>query len=279
MEAPEPIQYLTPNTIIENKKIDFIEELKISEEYKIYFGIKEYDLVIKVTKEGVKDLYFYQKVYANNELINLSMIFAMYKTVKDIILFLKNLKYEIEENNDKLILKFNIFTPDGKSQLINFNLDKNLLDNDNLIKYLLEEIQTIKNFLHNSEEKAKNEKKKQESEIKELKENIKQLKENNSKLELRYKNEISDLKQENEKLWEQINKFKNFIENSNKIEKEQSFDSIIVQSLNSIDFILKYIKENDGSCKCNNIKLLYRGSRDGIELKLAIKYVTIKQIF
>ena len=154
---------------------------------------------------------------------------------------------------------------------MNFNLDNNLLDNDNLIKYILEDIQTIKNFMHNSEEKAKNEKKKQESEIKELKENIKQLKENNSKLELRYKNEISDLKQENEKLWEQINKFKNFIENPNKIEKEQSFDSVIVQPLNSIDFILKYIKENDGSCKCNNIKLLYRGSRDGDRTKTCHK--------
>ena len=60
-----------------------------------------------------------------------------------------------------MIIKFNIFTPDGKSKLIELTLKKNLPDTNDIIKYLLEEIKSIKN----DKERIKN-----ESEIKSLKE-------------------------------------------------------------------------------------------------------------
>ena len=62
------------------------------------------------------------------------MIFSLFKSLKDIISFLKNLKYEIEEKNEDLKVKFNIFNPDGKSKLIELNLQKYLKDTSYMIK-------------------------------------------------------------------------------------------------------------------------------------------------
>ena len=59
MEAAEPIKYETKKPILENTKIDFIEELSVKqekEEYKIKFGIKDNYLAIKVENEIFKIL-------------------------------------------------------------------------------------------------------------------------------------------------------------------------------------------------------------------------------
>ena len=42
--------------------------------------------------------------------------------MKEVILFLKNLKFEIEEKDENLILKFNAFLPDGKCKLMELEL-------------------------------------------------------------------------------------------------------------------------------------------------------------
>ena len=120
MEAAAPIKIETPKPSIEEDKIDFIEESFIkneNNEYKIKFGIKENknELVIRIIS---KDIFYYQQNYNINELRNLSKIFALYETVNEIILFLKNLNFEILEKNESLILKFNAFMPDGKSKLL-----------------------------------------------------------------------------------------------------------------------------------------------------------------
>ena len=146
MEAAAPIKIETPKPSIEEDKINFIEELLIkneNNEYKIQFGITENknELVIRIIS---KDIFCYQHNYNINELRNLSKIFALYETVKEIILFLKNLNFEISEKNEQIILKFNAFMPDGKSKLIEFELKKKLMNSDYIIKYLSEEIQSIK---------------------------------------------------------------------------------------------------------------------------------------
>ena len=107
MEAADPIQFITPKQNIENEKIDFIEELKVikeNENYKIQFGLKENknDLTIKVISENSKDIYYFQQSYTLNEFQHLSKIFVVYETAKDTILFLKNLKFEIIEKDDKV---------------------------------------------------------------------------------------------------------------------------------------------------------------------------------
>lgn len=158
----------------------------------------------------------------------------MYDNTKEIILFLKTLKYQIIENNDNLKVKFNIFLPNGESKLIELNLRKSLLDSKNLIEYLLEE---------NNE----------------LKKDISFLKENNSK----NIKEIFSLKEENKKLWIEIDKLKKIIEKINILPQNDEIDSKIISSKKDIAFILDYIKNNDLSFSFNKLNLIYRGSRDG----------------
>ena len=267
MEAAEPIQFITPKPHIDNEKIDFIEELKAikgNENYTIQFGLKENknEMTIKVISENSKDIYYFQQNYTLYVLQNLSKIFALYETVKEIILFLKNLKFEIEERNENLILKFNAFLPDGKSKLIELELKKNLVDVNQVIKNLFEEIKFIKINMQKEKQDCLNRELNYKKEIKNLNQYF-------LNRELNYKKEISDLKEENKILWNEINKLKNSKEKNKIIEENKiyNFDSKIIDSINKIDFILNYIRDNDKSFNFKEIKLLYRGSRDGDRTK------------
>jgi small nuclear ribonucleoprotein (snRNP)-like protein len=84
---------------------------------------------------------------------------------------------------------------------------------------------------------------------------INNLKENNKN----YKNE-------NNKLWDEINKLKQY-----------HIDSKIIESKDNINFILDYIKQNDKTFNFNNIKLLFRGSRDGDRTKTCHELCDNKQ--
>ena len=267
MDDAPPILMETPKTY---SKIDYIEEITINKEkenYKIYFGIQGNDLLIKAESENTKNIYYYQYCFTINELQNISMIFSMYKSAKEIIAFLKDLKFEIEEKNENLLLKFNVFMPNGQNKLIELVLKKCLLDTNNIIKYLLEKIKSMETNIKNLEENIKLEKTKHNSEIKELKDNISNLKENN----IRYENE-------NKKLWDEINKLKESqIKFSNKDDAINSFDSKIIESKDNINFILDYIKQNDKSLNISKIKLLFRGSRDGERTKTCHELCDNKQ--
>ena len=150
MEAPETIE---PEIITPNKKninIDFIEELKVKNKkgnYKIQFGIiqNQNELVIRVSPEKSKDLFYFQHFYTIFEIQKLSKAFAVYETLKDIIIFLKKLIFEIEERNENVIIKFNIYMPDGQNKLIQLNLGKNIHDKNHIIKYFFDEIKASKN--------------------------------------------------------------------------------------------------------------------------------------
>ena len=267
MDDAPPILMETPKTY---SKIDYIEEITINKEkenYKINFGIQGNDLLIKAESENTKNIYYYQYCFTINELQNISMIFSMYKAAKEIIAFLKDLKFEIEEKNENLLLKFNVFMPNGQNKLIELVLKKCLLDTNNIIKYLLEKIKSMETNIKNLEENIKLEKTKHNSEIKELKDNISNLKENN----IRYENE-------NKKLWEEINKLKESqIKFSNKDDAINSFDSKIIESKDNINFILDYIKQNDKTLNISKIKLLFRGSRDGERTKTCHELCDNKQ--
>ena len=267
MDDAPPILMEKPKTY---SKIDYIEEITINKEkenYTIHFGIQGNDLLIKAESENTKNIYYYQYCFTINELQNISMIFSMYKAAKEIIAFLKDLKFEIEEKNENLLLKFNVFMPNGQNKLIELVLKKCLLDTNNIIKYLLEKIKSMETNIKNLEENIKLEKTKHNSEIKELKDNISNLKENN----IRYENE-------NKKLWDEINKLKESqIKFSNKDDAINSFDSKIIESKDNINFILDYIKKNDKTLNISKIKLLFRGSRDGERTKTCHELCDIKQ--
>ena len=181
----------------------------------------------------------------------------LFSSFKLNISFLKKLKFEIEEKNEELIMKFNLYMPDGENKIVNFKLKQILLDNNHLIKYLLEENKSIKVNISESKKEISN-----------LKTEI-----------TNYQKEITNLKEENKKLWEEINNLKNLMLNSSPDEKTKisNFDSKIIDSISKIDFILKYIRQNDISFKFNNIKLLYRGSRDGDRTKTCHELCDNKQ--
>ena len=274
MDAAEPIHLETPKLY---SKIDFFEKIMVNNEkdnYKIQLGIIDDNLLIKVESEKSKNIYYYQQCFSINELQNISMIFSMYKTLKEIIAFLKDLKYEIEEKNENLVIKFNIFMPNGKNKLIEIELKKCMRDTNFIINYLLEKIKSLEVNIKNSEEDYKIEKIKNESEIRGLKEiisknqsEIKNLKENNL-----------NIKNENKKLWEEIDRLKKYHEIPNQKEnKISNFDSKIIESKDSISFILDYIKQNDKTFNFNNIKLLFRGSRDGERTKTCHELCDNKQ--
>ena len=274
MDAAEPIHLETPKLC---SKIDFFEKIMVNNEkdnYKIQLGIIDDNLLIKVESEKSKNIYYYQQCFSINELQNISMVFSMYKTLKEIIAFLKDLKYEIEEKNENLVIKFNIFMPNGKNKLIGIELKKCMRDTNFIINYLLEKIKSLEVNIKNSEEDYKIEKIKNESEIRGLKEiisknqsEIKNLKENNL-----------NIKNENKKLWEEIDRLKKYHAIPNQKEnKISNFDSKIIESKDSISFILDYIKQNDKTFNFNNIKLLFRGSRDGERTKTCHELCDNKQ--
>ena len=252
-------------------KCNFIDWTEIKQENKIYkieFSYDENNLNIKVIPEISKNLFYYQKSFIKGELNALSKTFTSY-TPKEIIDYLKNLKIELEEKNDKIVLKIHIFSLDGQNELIEFKLEKFFLNKSNLINNLIDEIISIKNNMKNLEEISKNEKEKHESEIIELKKDIE-----------KYKNEISNLKEsienykkENSTLLDEIKKLKT---NQEMIKTNLFFDSKI-ESIGSIDFIFDFIRQNDINFNFNSIKLLYRGSRDGDKTKTCHELCDNKQ--
>jgi len=325
MEAAEPIETEIIKPSKYYIKIDFIEELEINKEdqrNKVQFGItqNQKEIVIKIISEQSKDLFYYQKFFNLLEFKKLSKTFSQYETAKDIITFLKQLNFEIEEQKGNMILKFNIYMPNGQNELINLSLPKNPQDKNHIIKYFLEEIKSIRNNMKNSEEKLnqeisllKEQNERYQNEIIKLKEDNKKellntkkeskklfisiliilfvivfifsylINSSNSALNNNIVKNINDIlnfkreQEENrkyqkslenkiEKLWRKLNENDYIKETQKKLnvsgELTLSFDSKIV-SIDSINFILDYIRENDKSLNFNEIKLLYRGSKDG----------------
>ena len=81
-------------------------------------------MILKVTPGDIKYFYF-QNIFDLNQLQAISKIFSFYDNIKEIISFLKTLKYEIQEKDECIKLKFNIFLPNGQNKLIELNLKKN----------------------------------------------------------------------------------------------------------------------------------------------------------
>lgn len=283
MEHIEPIRCETPQPKQEKKAEDLVEEINLKkdqDEYKIQFGIKEDNLNIKIFVDNSKDVFFYQKSYTLNELKKLSKIFSLYETLKDTIEFFKDLNFEIEEKGNDLMLKFKVFLPNGKNQEIEMRLTKNLLDSNQMVNYLHEKVKSIENNMKNLEKNANEERHKYESEIKELKDICSKNQEKLTKFSeiiVNFRDELSNLKEENKKIMRELNILK-----GGTIPKEKppskrpipsntsqitSITSTIIDSVDKIKYLIDYIKENDKSFNFKELKLLFRGSRDGDKTK------------
>ena len=268
-------------------KMEIIEELILNKEkinYKIQFGI-EYNqnelLTIKIFSEQSENLFHYQTTYTISELQKLSKAFSVYETVKDIISLLKKLNYEIQENNDEnMLIRFNIYLPEGQNEVVELNLEKKFSDKKQIIKYFLNELKLIENNTLNSQEKLKKEiselkekNKKEEIDITNLKNNISQYKKGINLLLIIISSLFlifSFIMNHN------FNQFKKSlinnniainVENKNNIQKMPEKinnifeDKKIVEEgmfANTIGFILNYIKQNDILMNFTEIKLLYK---------------------
>ena len=185
MDIAGSIHCETPKgeTIV-NPKIEFIEELIFkykNEEYKIQYGIKENnkEVVFKVSSNQINFCY-YQHSYIVGDFHQLSNTFQIYQTAKEIISFLKKAKFEIAIKNDELLLKYNILDSNGNIKLIELSLPQHIIDEKNMIKYLIDEIKSIQ---INTKKEISNLKQKHELEIKKFQQNISN-----------YRNEIANLK-------------------------------------------------------------------------------------
>ena len=173
--------------------------------------------------------FYFQNKYFLKDFYNFSKIFLLYDNIKEIILFLKTLKFELIEVNDNLKVQFNVFLPNGQSQLIDLKLIKVFIDSDN--NSLLKENKALKNeILLLKDNISKN-----TNEISVLKNNI-----------INLGKEMFLLKNENKKLWDEINNLKELNKNNSQ-SSVHTFDSKILKSINEIDFILNYIRNNDKS--------------------------------
>ena len=285
-------------------KIDIIEELIFAKDkmnYKIQFGIERNQdelLIIKLESEKYKNLFFYQQIFTLFELEKLSKAFTLYETMKDIICFLKKLNYEIQENiidDNNIFLLFKIYLPDGQNEIIKLNLVKKFSDNNNIINNYLNEIQKIeKNELNNHERmkkqiyELKQKDEKNQKEIGNLKNNIKQYKKNRNILFIimtslififslilknkftTYKKSFSNDNTENNNGYNYKNNIPKEPEKINTISENKNFYDDSTLS-NSIDFVLDYIKQKDKSINFNQIKLLYKSSRDSDNVRICHK--------
>ena len=255
MEAAQPITYEKPSENFIAENFELVEELiakKNNEEYNIQLGAMENKnyLVIKSFSNSSKNMFYFQQGYNIYDLRRLSKVFAFYDSIEDVISFLSKLSIKIEPKKEEIIIKFEAFLPNGENKLIEFKLKKQLISTKNLVKNLLNEITNLKN--------------KHESDINELKE--------------KYNSKIANLKNENKKLWHEINNLKKISEGK-KIGKINEITDLsnILNSNNQLDFIFRYIGQNDPEFAFHNIRLLYRGSRDGDRTKICHELCDHKQ--
>ena len=252
----EPPTAITPfsEDYHNSEKTNFIVKLVVpnnNKEYTIQFGIEDNyqkSLVIKVSSPH--EIYYFLNKYTLEEIHALSNVFKIYNNIEKIISVFSDLSYEIFENEDKLLLKFYISFPTGEKRLIKLDdLQKNFLDSKSIINNLIEENKILKQRISHNE------------------------------------NEIKLLKEENKKLWKEINNLNNnYSQNPNQninnlsdlnqvssdiysskkdLNFGHSFESRIINSINDIDFIFNHIRKKDPLNYFSKINLLYRASRDG----------------
>ena len=100
MDAPNPFTTISGNN---EEKINIIEELNIksqNKEYILQFGLNDYDqneMIIKINQINPKEFFYFQNKFSQTDFLNYSKLFSYYDNLKEIIEFLKTLKFEIEK--------------------------------------------------------------------------------------------------------------------------------------------------------------------------------------
>ena len=282
-DAYASIRAETPEPMNDLPEIDFIDEIIFNhenKEYKIKYGTKDNDtMVVFRVSLNPTNYDYYQHSVDVREFHDRSKLFSMHKTAKEIIGFLKKTKFEVDIKKTFLFLKYTFPISNGKNEIISFQLNKDTLNDKDMIKSLVEEIKTIKN---NTKEEISTLKQKHELEIKKLQENISKDRkeiENLNKDILSNQQALVNSKEETKKLSKEITNLKKIIDDIILAEKSKiNFNDFkTVDSINTFNFIFNYIRQNDPIFNFSNLKLLYRGSRDGDRTKICHELCDNKQ--
>ena len=278
-----------------------IMELKtISKAFNYYNSIKEiilnFEKLINKTFEKGEEFIIQIKLHSPDGNIKLSdigiqkVLFNHEKIIKNLSEEIKSLKSIINQKDSEINVLTNNVT-ELKNQINSLESTNNSnLNNISLLKEnninevvklngIISKYQKENQDLKGSISYFQQENQKLKADCLNFRQENQKLKTDSDNLQKKY-NELLQIKNQlNEKVEKMKVEIKVFKDEKlkNKIDLFPGDDSKIIFSMSDIQFIIDYIKEADKSFKFKNLKLLYRGSRDGDSTKTCHQLCDNKQ--
>ena len=139
-------------------------EMKINEEnFHIKIILFSENINFVAHKQNSVSSFYYTNNFKLDKLKQLSKSFILFDSINDIYNCIKAIiddgKGKIFYENENFVLSIPIFLPTGKQELVNFNLNKNKIEKDEIIQNLCKRINELENTIITLKEndKIKNE--------------------------------------------------------------------------------------------------------------------------
>ena len=243
------------------------------EEFIIQIKLHSPDGDIKLSDIGIQKVLFnHEKIIKNlsEEIKSLKSIInqkdSEINVLTNNVTELKNQINSLESTNNSNLNNISLLKENNINEVVKLNgiISKYQKENQDLkgsISYFQQENQKLKAYCINFQQEYQ------------------KLKTDRDNLQKEYKELLTIKNQLNEKVEKMKVEIKVFKDEKlkNKIDLFPGDDSKIIFSMSDIQFIIDYIKEADKSFKFKNLKLLYRGSRDGDRTKTCHQLCDNKQ--
>ena len=243
------------------------------EEFIIQIKLHSPDGDIKLSELGIQKVLFnHEKIIKNlsEEIKSLKSIInqkdSEINVLTNNVTELKNQINSLESTNNSNLNNISLLKENNINEVVKLNgiISKYQKENQDLkgsISYFQQENQKLKAYCINFQQEYQ------------------KLKTDRDNLQKEYKELLTIKNQLNEKVEKMKVEIKVFKDEKlkNKIDLFPGDDSKIIFSMSDIQFIIDYIKEADKSFKFKNLKLLYRGSRDGDRTKTCHELCDNKQ--
>ena len=243
------------------------------EEFIIQIKLHSPDGDIKLSEIGIQKVLFnHEKIIKNlsEEIKSLKSIInqkdSQINVLTNNVTELKNQINSLESTNNSNLNNISLLKENNINEVVKLNgiISKYQKENQDLkgsISYFQQENQKLKAYCINFQQEYQ------------------KLKTDRDNLQKEYKELLTIKNQLNEKVEKMKVEIKVFKDEKlkNKIDLFPGDDSKIIFSMSDIQFIIDYIKEADKSFEFKNLKLLYRGSRDGDRTKTCHQLCDNKQ--
>ena len=243
------------------------------EEFIIQIKLHSPDGDIKLSEIGIQKVLFnHEKIIKNlsEEIKSLKSIInqkdSEINVLTNNVTELKNQINSLESTNNSNLNNISLLKENNINEVVKLNgiISKYQKENQDLkgsISYFQQENQKLKAYCINFQQEYQ------------------KLKTDRDNLQKEYKELLTIKNQLNEKVEKMKVEIKVFKDEKlkNKIDLFPGDDSKIIFSMSDIQFIIDYIKEADKSFEFKNLKLLYRGSRDGDRTKTCHQLCDNKQ--